>query len=116
MRVVYYPEGDILSAELGTRPCRIWRVVLEGRDVLKIGLIKRIRNGNDTFVWRDNWLPRTERLWPYASISDAQPVRVSELITVGKEWDTVLLQQHFLLMDIDVIKEIPLGMGSHDDF
>jgi hypothetical protein len=40
LRAVYFPSGDILSAELGSHPSQIWRSILEGRNTLNIGLIR----------------------------------------------------------------------------
>jgi hypothetical protein len=45
LKAVYYPEGDILSARLGGHPSQVWRSILEGRDALCIGLIRRIGDG-----------------------------------------------------------------------
>ena len=41
----YYPQSNILVANLGARPFQVWRSLMEGRDVLALGLIKRIRSG-----------------------------------------------------------------------
>ena len=42
LKDVYFPNCEFLEAELGTRPSQVWRSILEGREVLKQGLIKRI--------------------------------------------------------------------------
>jgi hypothetical protein len=42
LKAVYFPNGDILSAVVGPHPSQVWRAILEGRDALKVGLIKRI--------------------------------------------------------------------------
>ena len=38
---------------------------MEGRDILKQGIIKRVGNGQTTRIWEDNWIPRDEMLRPY---------------------------------------------------
>jgi hypothetical protein len=35
LKVVYFPNGDFLEAELGSSPSRIWRSIMDGREVLK---------------------------------------------------------------------------------
>jgi hypothetical protein len=64
LRAVYFPDRNIMSAELGSRPSQIWRAILEGRDALRLGLIRRIGNGQSTSIWDENWLPRDMRLRP----------------------------------------------------
>jgi hypothetical protein len=62
LKAVYFSNGDIILAELGSHPSRIWRSILEARDALKIGLIRRIGDGRTTDVWVQNWIPRSERM------------------------------------------------------
>jgi hypothetical protein len=68
LKSVYYPEVDLLSAELGSHPSQVWRAILEGRETLQLGLIRRIGEGQTTDAWRHNWLPRDERLRPVAHL------------------------------------------------
>ena len=72
LKAVYFPNFDILGAELGTHPSQVWRGIVEGRDALKIGLIRRIGDGKDTYAWADNWLPRDERLSPVAPTKEEE--------------------------------------------
>jgi hypothetical protein len=51
LRAVYFPNGDFMTAELGSRPSQIWRAVLHGREALKLGLIRRIGNGQSASIW-----------------------------------------------------------------
>ena len=50
LKSIYYPDTTILEAVLGNHPSQIWRAMIEGRDTLKLGLIKRIGNGGDTRI------------------------------------------------------------------
>lgn len=40
LEAVYFPEGEFLSAELGGHLSQIWRGTIEGRDTMKLGLIR----------------------------------------------------------------------------
>jgi hypothetical protein len=42
LRGLYFPSGDLMSSELGSRPSEIWRAMIEGHEVLKLCLIKWI--------------------------------------------------------------------------
>jgi hypothetical protein len=54
LKAVYFPNKDFLEAELGASPSKIWRSILDGRQVLKLGMIKRIGTGEDTHIWSSN--------------------------------------------------------------
>jgi len=80
LKAVYFPETDFLEAELGPSPSRIWRAVIDGKDVLKQGLIRRIGTGEETDVWQMNWLPRDGMMRPVSCLSNTPPVKVHEPI------------------------------------
>jgi hypothetical protein len=117
LKAVYFPNNDLMQAELGSRPSQIWRALVEGRDALKIGLIKRIGDGTSTRIWLDNWLPRNTRMLPIVALKSQPPTRVSELIDhTSSTWKNAVLDQHFLPADIEVIKSIPLSTAPQEDF
>jgi hypothetical protein len=99
LRAVYYPDGDILTATKGSHPSKIWRSILEGRDTLRQGLIRRIGTGDDTNPWNDNWLPRGVAMRPIACLDpEAQdvPTRVAQLIeTTSASWNMQTLERFF---------------------
>jgi hypothetical protein len=57
LKVVYYPSKDFLEADLGSHPCQTRRSLVEGRDPLSLGLIRRIGDQKNRKVWSANWLP-----------------------------------------------------------
>ena len=83
LKDAYFPETTLLEAQLGGRPSQIWRAVLDGRDMLKLGIIRRIGNGQTTRIWSHNWLPRHGMMRPITSRIPMPPTTVSELITVA---------------------------------
>ena len=80
LKAVYFPNADFLDAEHGPSPSRVWRAIIDGKGVLQLGLIKRIRTGEDTDVWRTNWLPRDGLMRPICCLSSTPPAVVNELI------------------------------------
>jgi hypothetical protein len=121
LKAVYFPNGDFLEAELGSSPSRIWRSIMDGREVLKQGLIKRIGTGEETLIWDTNWLPRDGLLRPLSCMLDSTvhepPTLVSELIDdVSMTWNQELLGTVFLPMDAELIANIPLSTRRQSDF
>ena len=117
LKSIYYPNSTILQANLGGHLSQIWRVIIEGRDTLKIGLIKRVGNGAETEIWEDAWLPRDENMRPYGCQVPNPPVMVSELIDhTTTTWNKARVEEVFLPMDARVIMGIPLCTRSMQDF
>ena len=58
LKAAYYPNTLFMEAELGNNPSQIWRLGLDGREILKQGVIRTIGNGETTHIWNTNWLPR----------------------------------------------------------
>jgi hypothetical protein len=115
LKAVYYPNDDFLSAQLGTRPSRIWRSILDGREVLKQGLIRRIGDGQSTHIWNDNWLPREAMMKPVTQLQPG-PVMVSDLIDpVNRVWRNQVLTDHMLALDADTVRRIPLPTTVYAD-
>lgn len=117
LKSIYYPSCSILEASLGNHPSQIWRAIIEGRDTLKIGLVRRIGNGGSTKIWEDNWLPREEMMRPYGCITQNPPELVSELIdSTSASWDRQKIESVFMPMDAQVILGIPLCTRNIPDF
>lgn len=117
LKVVYFPQGSIFTAELGSRPSQVWRAILEGRDVLCQGLIRRIGDGTTTRIWTDNWIPRHATMRPLACLSANPPNLVSDLMdSTTATWNRRVLDQTFLAADTSAILSIPLCTRRMNDF
>ena len=117
LKARYFPDTNLLNATLGNTPSQVWRSLLEGRDILSLGLIKRIGTGATTNVWSDNWLPRDFELRPICARSANPPELVSELINPAtRSWNKPALVEHFIPADVEVILNIPLITRQHEDF
>ena len=117
LKAVYYPSCDFLKAEVGSHPSQIWRALVEGRDTLKVGLIRRIGTGESAHAWHDNWLPRDTSMRPIACLKIDPPECVADFIDEMQAcWKVEQLRECFLPMDIEVIRGIPLSTRRHNDF
>jgi hypothetical protein len=50
LKSVYFPDRDFLAAEVRPSPSRIWCFILDGKEVLKKGLIRRIGTDETTSI------------------------------------------------------------------
>ncbi|XP_024310402.1 uncharacterized protein LOC112268687 [Brachypodium distachyon] len=117
LKAVYFPQDDILTASLGAHLSQIWQAIIDGRDVLKQGLIRRIGNGESTHAWNDNWIPRDSLMRPIACPTDDAPCAVSDFIdSTSASWNRGKLEEFFLPMDVEIIQSIPICTRSADDF
>ena len=117
LKAVYYPDVDFLDAEQGAAPSRVWCAILEGKDVLTQGIIRRIGTAETTNIWSMNWLPRDGQLRPVCISHPNAPQWVHDLIDpVILSWDQQKLQSLFYPMDAEVIHSIPLTTRRQEDF
>jgi hypothetical protein len=116
LKAVYFPTLDLLEATSRSHPSQIWRALLERRDVLKQGLIRRIGTGEKTHAWNQNWIPRDHMLCPIACKKTKPPVKVSNFINADTvSWNKSMLEEWFLPIDTDHICRIPLSTRRSDD-
>jgi hypothetical protein len=114
LKMVYFPEVEFLEAELGLSPSRVWRSIIDGHEVLKEGLIRRIGTGELMPIWMTNWLPSGTLHRPIRTTYPNPPQRVSQLINHTEAvWNLELLNECFTPMDAVTIANIPI---NQDDF
>ena len=117
LKAAYFPTCGFLEAELGNRPLQICRAVIDGRDVLRQGLIRRVGDGSIIRIWETNWIPREGPMRPIVAISDIPLVFVSELMdATTTTWREELIRENFIPFDVDAIMSIPLCTRVIDDF
>jgi hypothetical protein len=94
---------------LGNHPSQICHALIEGREVLTQGLIRRIGDGTSTRIWTQNWLPPDQSMRPIAWREADPTMLVHELVnSTSVSWDIEKLNKFFVQVDIDTIKSIPL--------
>ena len=62
MKAKYYPHGHLLDTVFPQVTSTTWQGIMHGLELLKKGVIWRIRDGANINIWRDNWLPRDSGL------------------------------------------------------
>jgi hypothetical protein len=73
LKAVYFPEDELLDAEMGSSPSWVWRAIIDGIQVLQQGLIRRIGSGESTKIWESPWLPRDGMLLLLRPTKDNPP-------------------------------------------
>jgi ribonuclease HI len=117
LKARYYPDCDFLDALEGSHPSQIWRSIIEGREVMKQGLIRRIGTGEKTNAWNDNWIPRDTMMRPITCLKRDPPTLVAELMdSIAACWNVQKLQEFFLPMDVEAILSIPVSTSRMEDF
>jgi hypothetical protein len=97
LKAVYFPNTDFLEASLGSSPSHVWRAIVEGKETMKQGLIRRIGTGENTHAWNHNWLPRDFMLRPLACLKANPPLSVAFFINLDATWNVDRLKEFFLL-------------------
>ena len=117
LKASYFPQCTVLEAQLGPHPSQVWRSILDGRDIITQGAIRRIGDGTTTNIWQHSWIPRDGMMKPVASLVADPPQLVSDLIDHTRAaWREDLLRQVFIPIDVEAILQIPLCTRRVDDF
>jgi hypothetical protein len=87
LKAVYFPTCDFLDPSLGTSPSRVLRAILDIKNVLEQGLVRRIGTRESINIWNTNWLPRDVLFRPICRKQVNPPRTVSELINANSQWN-----------------------------
>uniref|UniRef100_A0A803PRX8 Reverse transcriptase zinc-binding domain-containing protein n=1 Tax=Cannabis sativa TaxID=3483 RepID=A0A803PRX8_CANSA len=111
----YYPQGDYLSAELGSNPSFIWSSIFVATDIVKAGLRKRIGAGLTVQITTDPWLPTSDRATPILVVQGLENFSVNCLFQANsRSWDVEVVRDLFSPEDAAIILGIPLNSGDAD--
>jgi hypothetical protein len=116
LKAVYFPECDLLVAEVGSHPSQVWRAICEGTMVLKQGLIRKIGNRQTTRIWEQSWIPRDHMLRALHPRSGNPPELVADLMNEAeKSWNREQVLQHMQAPDAFPVLRIPLSSRNIPD-
>ena len=110
----YFNNGDFLSASVGSDPSFVWRSLMWGRDLLKLGLRWRIGDGSKVNIFENPWIPRPSLFRPVSPRTAYSPLLVKDLILPSGSWDINLVSQ-VLPLDVDDVLAIPINAASDSD-
>ena len=83
-----------MTAAIPRTESRTWRAVLAGREVLKLGLIKRVGSGETISIWNDSWIPTSATMRPMGRLKDMDVTTVNELM-IYYQWNVPLIHSLF---------------------
>ncbi|KAL0413518.1 UNVERIFIED_CONTAM: hypothetical protein Sradi_1553500 [Sesamum radiatum] len=58
LRARYFPNGDLFSASLGTRPSFTCCSILAVHNLFRVGCRWRVVSGSNISVWTNPWIPQ----------------------------------------------------------
>lgn len=94
-----------------------WRAIEHGLDLLKKGIIWRVRSGTKIQIWRDLWILWAPSLRPSLRRGGTRVRWVSQLMRPGRrEWDEKVVHTCFFPHDADAILRIRLWGRDEEDF
>ena len=117
LKTKYFPDGDFLGAELGSRPSYAWRSILVVQNIVRKWCKWQMGNGASIDIWPDKWLngPSTFKVLTRPNILLDQSL-VSLLIDseIGG-WCDPLMRQVFIATVVQSILSIPLRVRIPQD-
>lgn len=81
LRARYFPEGNILNANLPKKSSYAWKSILYGRDLVKKGMRFVIGNGELIDMWSDPWFSEHPPRAPRALTSTPISCKVNEFFS-----------------------------------
>lgn len=117
LKAKYFKDGDLMTASCPKGASYSWRSIIHGRDLLKAGLVCRIRNGHSVEILHEYWIPRKGCLKPLGARLVPGITRVCDLLsTDGTGWDRSKLERVFPPGEVQEIVLVALGGPDMEDF
>ena len=89
----YFPRCSFMNAKLGHNPSFVWRSLLAARDVLRVGSMWKIGDGQSIKITSNKWLPHPPLFKPGADTT----LKVGDLIHHDSmQWNRPLIQTTFM--------------------
>lgn len=113
----YYPNGNFLTAELGSNPSFVWRSIIAAQDLLKSGLACRVGNGSTIDIEDAPWLPCESDPYVHTKHEALRGNKVSALMTGNHgSWDIDLVKDIFIERDVNLILSVPVQAMDNDSW
>lgn len=117
LKGLYFPNKAALDAGRGAQPSWVWSSLLEGRNLLKEGLMWSVGNGDSINFWQDVWVPGlSNSKLSNLSGSSALNTKVADFVDFSTlAWDQEKLQGLVLEEELREIQKIPISFTNRAD-
>jgi hypothetical protein len=113
----YYPNGVLVDTVFPAEASPTWRAIEHGLELVKKGIIWRIRSGTKVNIWRDPWLLRQSSFKISLQKGRSRLRWVSQLMKPDtREWDEQILQLCLYRHDVDEVMKIRPMQYGYEDF
>jgi hypothetical protein len=86
LRARYYPDGNLLKAQLKSGSSYTWQSILYGIQTFNRGCIWRVGDGDQINIWEDLWIPTSPTRKIYTPRGSILLNKVSDLINPSTGW------------------------------
>ncbi|KAF7832358.1 uncharacterized protein G2W53_014691 [Senna tora] len=117
LKAKYFNNSSFLEAKAGTAASYTLKSIIQGRDVLKLGLVRRVGDGNNIKVFSDPWVPDVDNFRiTFNNHYIEQSANANSLITEGEgRWNVGIVREGFESDVAEAILKIPLSRSRIDD-
>ncbi|XP_027166037.1 uncharacterized protein LOC113766004 [Coffea eugenioides] len=111
----YHPKQSLLKCKVAGNASWIWKGLMGARQLVELGIRRRIGNGKSTNIWEDSWLPDNHQ----GKVISQKPqgcnlLKVEELI-IQKRWNKNLIFKNFSAKEAECILSIPISLTNRED-
>ena len=105
----FFLNGSVFDAKASSGSYA-WKSILRARKVIANGAVKRIGDGSNIQIYKDNWLlgGRRGRIISSPSFLSTSATVSSLIDDDSRWWNQQLIDLHFLPFEVQKIKSIPL--------
>ncbi|GAU35043.1 hypothetical protein TSUD_30090 [Trifolium subterraneum] len=117
LKAKYFPQQGFFQAKQGNRPSYSWQSIQKASWILKKGCFWLIGNGENINIWEDRWINPQEGNTIWTTKPDNTNLKlVRDLIdSTNHQWNAQLLDQTFIPIEANQIKQIPLSSSMEED-
>ncbi|XP_074289523.1 uncharacterized protein LOC141614678 [Silene latifolia] len=113
----YFPNCSFMDAVVGNNSSYTWRIICDARQVMGLGVRRRIGDGKGTRVWLDPRIPGTSSRCVISPQGDFDLEMKVEELMVAREarWDMERVEAMFLPFEAERIMNIHLSELVQED-
>jgi hypothetical protein len=116
LKAKYYPNVDLVDTVFPGEASPTWKAIEHGLELVKKGVIWRIRSGAKVSIWRDPWIPRPPSFKITLRKGRSWLRWVSQLMKNGsREWDEQKLDLCLYPHDKEEVLKIRPMQQDQDD-